>query len=60
MTMKTTVTMCIYKRTKRAKTERGIMIGEGDLIIDKNNKSVKVPIWTYTILWQEGTLPVEL
>lgn len=58
--MKTTVTVCIFKRWENAKVERGIMIGEGEVIIDKKFNPVPAPVWSYTILWQEGTLPVEL
>jgi hypothetical protein len=57
---KTTVSVCIFKRDEFSDTERGIMIGEGDLIIDRYNNPVEAPIWSYTILWSEGTLPIEL
>ena len=59
--MKTTVTQCLFKRTRKSKMERGIAIGECSLIIDKNMKPVRTPlIWCYTLLWYEGTIQVEL
>jgi hypothetical protein len=56
----TTVTQCIFKRTQISKEERGIAIGNCDLIIDKNLKPVTTEVWSYILLWNEGTLPVEL
>ncbi len=58
--METTVTTCIFRRIKRGKIERGIMIGEGEIIIDKNFKPVPAPIWSYTPLPYEGLLPIKL
>ena len=58
--MTTTVTQCIFKRKRKSKAERGIAIGECDLIIDKNLRPVEAPIWSYTLLWHVGTIQVEL
>lgn len=57
---KTTVSTCVFKRSKKSKMEKGIMVGEGDLIIDGNLKTVRAPVWSYSITWMEGTLKVEI
>lgn len=59
-TENTTVSPCIFKRTQKSKTERGIMIGQGDLIIDRNMLPVVNTVWNYTILPYEGCLPISL
>ncbi|HEX9232459.1 MAG TPA: hypothetical protein VF849_00130 [Blattabacteriaceae bacterium] len=58
--MKTTITICTFKRKKNSKIEKGIAIGEVDIIIDKNLKIVKNIVWNYSLHWAEGTLPIEL
>lgn len=58
--IKQTISVCIFFRTSESSGERGIMIGHGDLIIDRNNKPVEAPVWSYTILWDELTVKVEL
>jgi hypothetical protein len=36
------------------------MIDHDALIIDKNNKPVKAPVWNYDIHFYDGTMIVEL
>ena len=57
--MKTVVTICVFKRKRKSTEEQGIMLGEGDLIIDKTFTPVS-EVWDYKILWSQGTLPIEL
>lgn len=56
----TTVSPCIFKRTEDSSEERGICIGNGEIIIDRDFKPVKAPIWNYTILYHAGVLPIAL
>lgn len=59
--VETTVTICIFKRKKYSKQERGIIIGNGELIIDRNFKPVEIgDVWDYNMLPYEGLLPIEL
>ena len=55
-----TVHLCVFRRKKNSKVERGIMIGEGSIIIDSNIKVVKAPIWNYNILYHALSVQVEL
>lgn len=45
-----TVRMCRFKRTANGPLELGLMIDEDQLIIDVNNKPVKVRVWAYSLL----------
>jgi hypothetical protein len=58
--MDTHVTVCTFRRTKTADEEWGILIGNGDLIVDKNNKPVKSPIWDYHVRYEKGYLPIKI
>lgn len=53
------VCSCIFKRKKNSKIERGIAIGEVEIIIDKNYQEVKAPVYSYTRLPYEGLLIVK-
>lgn len=38
---------CVFKRDKASDWEDGILIDEGELIIDMQGKPVEEPIWNY-------------
>lgn len=56
------ITVCLFKRKRRSKTERGILIDNAGYtkIVDRNTKIVEPTVWSFTPLWTEGTLPVIL
>lgn len=58
--IKQSVQLCLFQRNRFSVQEKGIMIGDGDLIVDKNNKPVNDQIWSYTTLPHEGLIWFEL
>ncbi len=41
------VTVVKFRRTQKSKFEKGLMLGWDKLIIDRNYKPVKRPVWDY-------------
>lgn len=39
---------CVFKRTKDSNEESGVLVNEGQLIIDASGNLVEAPIWNYT------------
>jgi len=54
------VVQCTFKRTQKGRVERGIMIGEDRVIVDKNFRAVKAPVWSYTNHPFEGCIVFRL
>lgn len=56
-----TATACMFKRSEKSDWEGGIAItttgpvSDIDVIVDKEGKAVKSPIWTYNLLEEKGT-----
>ena len=57
--IQTTVAACIFRKTETSPWERGIMIGEGKAIVDKNYKILD-SVWTYKIYHDQGCFLTEL
>lgn len=57
--IETTVSSCIFKRTDHHAWEKGVMIGEGDAIVDKNFRIVNL-VWDYKILHDQGCFLTQL
>lgn len=41
------LTACTFKRKQSSEPECGLLINDGELIVDMQGKPVKAPIWNY-------------
>lgn len=62
--MKTLVVVCKFKRERYSKWEKGIAFGslssDIDSILDKSLRLLEEEPWDYELLFEEGTLKLEL
>lgn len=58
-----TITLVLFRRTRKSKQEKGIAIGNShsdiDIILDKNLKLVGKQLWSYEALPYELTISFE-